>query len=121
MKSFNHLPKTFKASFYLLLIFFLTSSTVIAQLSRTESKIIAKAQAYDQESIDFLEKMVNINSGTLNLAGVKEVGMLLGEEYKKIAFNTQWIEMPDEMNRAGHLFASTPERKKSKGKKLLLI
>ena len=54
MKSFNHLPKTFKASFYLLLIFFLTSSTVIAQLSRTESKIIAKAQAYDQESIHFL-------------------------------------------------------------------
>jgi len=121
MKSFNHLPKTFKASLYVLLICFLTSSTVIAQLSRTESKIIAKAEAYDQESIHFLEKMININSGTLNLAGVKEVGMLLGEEYKKIAFNTQWIEMPDEMNRAGHLFASTPERKKSKGKKLLLI
>ena len=83
MKSFNHSPKIFKSPFYILLICFLTSSTVIAQLSRTESKIIAKAQAYDQESIDFLEKMVNINSGTLNLAGVKKVGMLNKQILKK--------------------------------------
>jgi len=116
MKLYNHLPKTFKASFFTLILCLLASSSVVGQLSRTESKIIKKAQAYNDESIAFLEQIVNINSGTLNLTGVKEVGMLLAEEFKAIDFNTQWIEMPEEMNRAGHLFASTEG---TKGKKLL--
>jgi len=118
MKSYNHLPKTFKASFFTFIICLLASTSAVAQLSRTESKIIKKAQAYNDESIAFLEQIVNINSGTLNLTGVKQVGMLLAEEFKAIDFNTQWIEMPEEMNRAGHLFASTEGKK---GKKLLLI
>ena len=118
MKSYNHLPKTFKASFFTFIICLLASTSVVAQLSRTESKIIKKAQAYNDESIAFLEQIVNINSGTLNQTGVKQVGMLLAEEFKAIDFNTQWIEMPEEMNRAGHLFASTEGKK---GKKLLLI
>ena len=83
-----------------------------------EKKIILKVQEYNQESIDFLEKLVNINSGTLNLEGVKKVGMLLEKEFQAIEFDTRWIDMPTKMNRAGHLFAS---KKGSKGKKLLLI
>ena len=118
MKSYNHLPKTFKAPFFILLICLLATTSAVAQLSRTESKIIKKAQAYNDESIVFLEQIVNINSGTLNLTGVKQVGIVLAEEFKAIEFNTQWIEMPEEMNRAGHLFASTEGKK---GKKLLLI
>ena len=43
-------------------------------LSRTERKIVEKVKSLDQESISFLEKVVNINSGTLNQKGVKEVG-----------------------------------------------
>jgi len=71
-----------------------------------------------EESIAFLEKVVNMNSGTLNLEGVKKVGAVFQEAFKAIGFNTRWIEMPEEMNRAGHLFASI---KGNKGKKLLLI
>ena len=61
---------------------------------------------------------MNINSGTLNLSGVKEVGDVFSDAFQEIGFNTQWIEMPEEMNRAGHLFASIDG---NKGNKLLLI
>jgi len=87
-------------------------------LNRTERKILKTVQANNQEAIDFLKKVVNINSGTLNLKGVKEVGMVFKDQFDQLGFNTSWIGMPLEMNRAGHLFAETSG---SKGKKLLLI
>ena len=94
-------------------------STLSAQkLSRTEKKIVAKVNSYEQEAIDFLEKVVNINSGTMNLKGVKAVGEVFDNAFKQIDFDTRWIQMPTEMNRAGHLFASVHG---NKGKKLLLI
>ena len=88
------------------------------KLSRTEKKIVAKVNSYEKEAIDFLEKVVNINSGTMNLEGVKAVGQVFDHAFKQIDFETRWIEMPTDMNRAGHFFASI---KGNKGKKLLLI
>ena len=72
----------------------------------------------DEAAIDFLEKVVNINSGTMNLGGVRKVGAEFDTAFQAIGFNTEWIEMPEEMNRAGHLFARIQG---DKGKKLLLI
>ncbi|MGB0315845.1 MAG: M20/M25/M40 family metallo-hydrolase [Flavobacteriaceae bacterium] len=88
------------------------------KLSRTEKKIIQKVKSLEGESIAFLEKVVNINSGTLNQEGVKAVGTEFDKAFSEIGFATQWIAMPEEMNRAGHLFASLDG---DKGKKLLLI
>ena len=88
------------------------------KLSKTEKKIIEKIESYHEESVDFLERVVNINSGSLNLAGVREVGNVFSKAFDEIGFQSRWIEMPKEMNRAGHLFASI---KGKKGKKLLLI
>ena len=88
------------------------------KLSRTEQKIIQKVKSLEGESIAFLEKLVNINSGTLNQEGVKAVGTEFDKAFSEIGFATQWIAMPQEMNRAGHLFASLDGEK---GKKLLLI
>ena len=88
------------------------------RLNRTEKKIVEKVKSLDQASIAFLEKVVNINSGTMNLAGVKAVGKEFDAAFKAIQFNTEWIEMPEEMNRAGHLFAHIDGKR---GKKLLLI
>ena len=87
-------------------------------LSRIEKKIIKTVESQNDEAIAFLEKVVNMNSGTLNLAGVKEVGDVFGNEFSAIGFQSRWIDMPEEMNRAGHLFA---EVKGGKGKRLLLI
>ncbi|NER10574.1 glutamate carboxypeptidase [Muriicola jejuensis] len=88
------------------------------KLSRTEKKILATVEKNNDEAIGFLEEVVNINSGTLNAAGVREVGKVFQNAFEEIGFGTRWIEMPPEMNRAGHLFA---EKEGSKGKKLLLI
>ncbi len=101
------------------LIFFVIGHQLQAQkLSRTEKKIIQKVKSLEGESIAFLEKVVNINSGTLNQEGVKAVGTEFDKAFSEIGFATQWIAMPEEMNRAGHLFASLDG---DKGKKLLLI
>ncbi|MEY8021497.1 M20/M25/M40 family metallo-hydrolase [Muriicola sp. SD30] len=92
--------------------------TFSQKLSSIESKIIASVEKNNDEAISFLEKVVNINSGTLNAQGVKYVGAVFQEAFEELEFTTRWIDMPEEMNRAGHLFAETSGKK---GKKLLLI
>jgi glutamate carboxypeptidase len=87
-------------------------------LSRTEQRIRDYVRAHGAEQVNFLEKAVNISSGTFNLAGVRAVGKLFEPEFSSIGFETGWIALPDAVGRAGHLFA---ERKGKKGKRLLLI
>ncbi len=98
---------------------FLLASPLKAQrLDRTERRIVATIEAQAGEAVGFLERVVNINSGTLNLEGVREVGEVFGKAFREIGFETRWISMPEEMNRAGHLFA---EIGGGSGKRLLLI
>lgn len=87
-------------------------------LSFEEKKIISNIRKHLSENIQLLEALVNINSGTLNIAGVKQTGDLLGKQFERIGFSTEWINLPDSLKRAGHLVASI---KGKKGKKLFLI
>ena len=107
-----------KIFFSLLFIFSFFLNLNSQKLTKAELKIIDKVKATHEESIDFLEKVVNINSGSLNPKGVRKVGNIFSDALDDIGFETRWIDMPKEMNRAGHLFASI---KGKKGKKLLLI
>ncbi|NNK28987.1 MAG: M20/M25/M40 family metallo-hydrolase [Flavobacteriaceae bacterium] len=102
----------------LILLAFCSTSISAQNLSSKEKKIIKSIEANNPEAISFLKKVVNINSGTMNPEGVKEVGMVFKDAFNNIDFQTSWIDMPPEMNRAGHLFAETSG---NKGKKLLLI
>ncbi|NNC70739.1 MAG: M20/M25/M40 family metallo-hydrolase, partial [Flavobacteriaceae bacterium] len=105
----------------IILFFFILmcpSSIVSQKLSRVEKKIVRSVEKNNQQAITFLKDVVNINSGTLNLKGVKKVGMAFKSEFDNIGLKTSWIEMPAEMNRAGHLFAESSGKK---GKKLILI
>ena len=103
----------------LLVILSLGCFSLSAQtLTKKEKEILKHIDANYDQSLTFLEKTVNINSGTFNTKGVREVGTLFDNEFKKIGFDTHWIDMPAEMKRAGHLFA---EHKGTKGKRLLLI
>ncbi|WP_127024086.1 M20/M25/M40 family metallo-hydrolase [Flagellimonas beolgyonensis] len=97
---------------------FLSLSLSAQKLSRTEKKIVASVEKNNSDAIGFLEKVVNINSGTLNAKGVQEVGMVFKDAFDDIGFDTRWVDMPAEMGRAGHLLAETSG---NKGKKLLLI
>ena len=87
-------------------------------LTAEEKKIIANIRKHLSENLQLLEDLVNINSGTLNVAGVKKTGELLGKQFERIGFTTEWINLPDSLKRAGHLVASVKGRK---GRKLFLI
>jgi glutamate carboxypeptidase len=92
-------------------------------LTPTERRIADHVAAHADEAVGLLERIVNVNSGTGNLRGVRAVGGILAPELQGIGFNTRWVEMPDSMRRAGHLFAErNPGRAgRGKGKRLLLI
>lgn len=107
-----------KLPLFIFLACFSISISSAQKLSKKEKKILTSIENNNAEAISFLEKVVNINSGTLNAKGVKEVGMVFQQAFDNIDFKTRWVEMPEEMNRAGHLFAETSG---DKGKKLLLI
>lgn len=101
-----------------LFLFVVLTPPAWAQLSGTEQEIARYAEAQADAQIALLEKVVNINSGTMNAAGVREVGRVFAEEFEKIGFEVEWIALPDSLNRAGHLFAT---RRGGSGKRLLLI
>ena len=85
--------------------------------SRSAEKIMAQTVAAEHErSIALLEKLVNQNSGSLNVAGVKVVGDMVRAELEPLGFKVDWIDM-SETGRAGHLIATH----KGKGKNVLLI
>ena len=93
-------------------------SGLAQQLTEEEARIVRYLEANEEEAIALLERVVNINSGTMNQEGVQAVGAVFREKLDEIGFQTRWVELPSEMQRAGHLFA---ERTGPQGKKVLMI
>jgi glutamate carboxypeptidase len=87
-------------------------------LSPEEERMVAFIDAHAEEAEALLERVVNINSGTMNHTGVQAVGRIFREELDEIGFETRWIDFPAEVNRAGHLFA---DYLGSSGPKILMI
>lgn len=87
-------------------------------LSPVEQRIVAAVKARSPQALDLLERSVNINSGTMNHAGVRAVGAVFRAELDQLGFATRWIDMPPAMQRAGHLVAT---RNGAQGKRLLLL
>jgi len=88
------------------------------QLSPTERRIAAYADAHAEEAVALLERTVNINSGTHNLAGVRQVGDVFRAQLDSLGFETRWVALPDSLHRAGHLFAELRGRR---GRRILVI
>jgi glutamate carboxypeptidase len=103
---------------HILLALLLFNVTFAQKLTKEENLILKKIDQQLPETFKLLEDIVNVNSGTLNVAGVMQVGKMLGAEFAKAGFKTEWVRLPDSLKRAGHLVVS---RKGSKGKKLFLI
>ena len=81
------------------------SASLAAQgLTPEEQRIVAAVDARTDAAITLLERTVNVNSGTFNLEGVREVGRMFRAELDALGFATRWIPM-DTVGRAGHLFA----------------
>jgi glutamate carboxypeptidase len=102
----------------LFLTVFSISSAGAQALDAHEAAIVEWSNDHTEEAIGLLEELVNINSGSLNQQGVKDVGAILRSELDTLDFDTRWIDMPPEMQRGGHLFG---EHAGTRGKKLLLI
>ena len=75
-------------------------------LSKEEQKVMDYIDANMPRAIALLKESVDINSGTLNIEGVKKVGAIFAREFEKANFKTKWVPMPDSLRRAGHLVAS---------------
>jgi glutamate carboxypeptidase len=106
--------------FSALLAFALVSAPFAAQakLSAAEQKMTRVVEQERGRHVVLLEKLVNQNSGSLNLPGVEAVGRMMRAELEPLGFEVRWSPMA-EAKRAGHLIAT--HRGSGKGKRLLLI
>jgi glutamate carboxypeptidase len=78
-----------------------------AGLSDVEQALARSVDAHRDASVALLERVVNMNSGTMNLAGVRAVGDVFRTELDGLGFKTRWIEGAA-FERAGHLVAERP-------------
>ena len=85
-------------------------------LTKVERALQAHASSHELEALSVLERIVNINSGTQNAAGVREVGRILRAEYDALGFTTRWVDGAA-FGRAGHLVAE----RTGTGPRVLLI
>jgi glutamate carboxypeptidase len=96
----------------------LAGTATAQELSPVEEAIATHVESHAVDAEALLEQVVNMNSGTMNHDGIREVGSIFQQEFDALGFSTRWIEMPDSVNRAGHLFA---ERIGTRGRRVLLI
>lgn len=99
----------------LLLLF---SAPAAAALSRSEQAIVQAVDAEQQRTVDLLQRWVDQNSGTMNIAGVQAMRDLVEPELRQLGFKTGWIDTRA-VGRAGHLVARHMGSRR--GKRLLLI
>jgi glutamate carboxypeptidase len=93
------------------------ADTAAAGLDANERRMVEWIDAQQEAAIALLAETVNVGSGTMNHAGVRAVGRIMRRELDAVGLETEWIDMPAEVNRAGHLFG----RKGGEGRKVLLI
>lgn len=80
--------------------------------------MVETVRAEEGRNLALLERLVNVNSGTMNFKGVEAVGQMMRAELEPLGFQVRWIPM-GEANRAGHLIAE--HKGNGRGKRLLLI
>jgi len=73
-----------------------------ATLTGTEQRLAEAVDARQEQALELLERSVNINSGSFNLAGVREVGALFDAAFREAGFETEWLD-GSAFDRAGHL------------------
>jgi len=95
----------------------LAHTALAAGLSPSESRVVAAVDANEPRNEALLEKLVNINSGSFNLAGVQSVARELENELKSLSFAVTWIN-EDAVKRAPSLLAT---HRGGRGKRVLLL
>ncbi len=90
---------------------------VSGQLTPTETRIVEAVEARQGEAVELLERLVEINSGTLNVAGQRAVHDALAPHFEALGFDVAYVQ-PAIEDRGGHLVA---RRVGDRGPHILLI
>lgn len=98
--------------------FAMATGSASAAPAASDAKMIATVDAEQARTLRLLETMVNQNSGSRNIDGVRKVRDLVIPEFTALGFTARWIAM-EQTGRAGHLVLTHKGRKGAK--KLLLI
>ncbi len=99
----------------------LVGATLPAQptLTPAEQRLRDAIAAARDDQVAYLQRIVDIPSATLDLAGVRRVADVLRASFDSLGFTTTWVPMPEAMHRAGHLVAE--HRGKAGSVRVLLI
>jgi glutamate carboxypeptidase len=100
------------------MILTLVSLAAAATLSPAETRMRATVAAEAPRTEALLERLVQQNSGSLNLDGVTKVGAMMRAELAPLGFDVRWIDMRV-TGRAGHIVAT--HKGNGRGKRVLLI
>lgn len=95
-----------------------TPPALAAPPSAPERVMIQTVDAEQERSLALLERLVNQNSGSRNLDGVRKVRDMLVPEFEALGFAVRWVDQAA-VGRAGHLIAT--HKGKPGRKRLLLI
>jgi glutamate carboxypeptidase len=96
----------------------LAAAPASAALTSVEQTMVHTVDAEQQRTTDMLQRWVDQNSGSHNIAGVEAVRRMVEPEFRALGFKTEWIDMKA-AGRAGHLVARHAGSRG--GKRLLLI
>jgi glutamate carboxypeptidase len=97
----------------------LLAAAAPAALAPPEAKIAAAVDAASDRDVALLQRLVDQNSGTRNLAGVKTVADMVAAELAPLGFAVRWVPMAERTGRAGHLLAD--HTGSGRGRHILLI
>lgn len=101
-----------------LLALALLAAPAAAKQSPAEQRIVRTVEAERPRTVALLERLVNQNSGSLNLPGVEAVGRMMRAELEPLGFEVRWVPMA-EVGRAGHIVAT--HKGSGRGRRMLLI
>jgi len=94
------------------------AAAAVAALSPTEQKIVARIESHREDFAHNLQEAVMVDSATENLAGVRRMAEVFGQQLTALGFESRFVELPASTGRSGHLVA---EHRGTKGKRLLLL
>ncbi|KGJ88188.1 peptidase M20 [Colwellia psychrerythraea] len=88
-------------------------------LDINEQDVVKQVELGLPRALKDIEQAVNINSGSMNIEGVKQVGLLANKQLSEIGFEVEWLD-GSAFNRAGHILA-THQSNKPNAVKILMI
>ncbi|MBI1796408.1 MAG: M20/M25/M40 family metallo-hydrolase [Candidatus Eisenbacteria bacterium] len=85
------------------------AATPDGPLTPVERRMVQSIDRGTGAALQLLERVVDINSGTMHFDGVRDVAHVFAPEFEHLGFTTRWVDGAS-WGRAGHLIATRPGR-----------